>query len=239
MSRGPLRVFIGFDPRQPLAYTVAAHSVAVNSSVPVAITPLILRQLPLKRKGLTEFTFSRYMVPYLCGYEGHALFIDADMLCLGDIAELPWEAPEAVSFVHHDHVLVHGQRVSVRFERASVMLFNCAKCRVLTPEFIEKDEPQNLAWASEFGALPPEWNHLVGYDAPRADAKLVHFTQGIPCFEQTRQDEHAEAWMAALQQSGSTVSWEAIMGPSVHRRFKQSPPVGVEALMAAQGFGRG
>src|SRR5687767_325035 len=120
----PLRIFIGYDPRQPVAYQVAAASIVKNSSRPAGITPLILSQLPLKRRGLTEFTFSRFLVPYLCGYEGHALFVDADVLCLGDVAELPWGAAESVSLVLHTSVQKSGKTVDVRFERPSVMLFN-------------------------------------------------------------------------------------------------------------------
>lgn len=214
-----LRVFIGQDPRQPVAYTVAAHSIVQGSSRPVSITPLVYRQLPLKRTGLTEFTFTRYLVPYLCNYEGHALFIDADMLCLGDIAELPWESSAAVSVVHHTESELHPG-FKLYFERASVMLFNCAKCQALTPEYIEGGSPQSLEWAGDVGELPREWNHLVGYDKPKA-AKLVHFTQGLPCFPETQNDEYAKEWAAAAQHAMGTVSWQDIMGPSVHARFKR------------------
>src|SRR5688572_3980942 len=144
----PLRVFIGFDPRQPVAYQVAAASITKHSSRPVSITPLILSQLPLKRRGLTEFTFSRFLVPYLCGYEGHALFVDADVLCLGDIAELPWDDDGAsVYVVEHTSVQKGDKTVDVRFERPSVMLFNCADCPRLTPEYIETGNPFQFSWA--------------------------------------------------------------------------------------------
>lgn len=226
----PLRVFIGFDPRQPVAYTVAAHSVAMSSSVPVAITPLIHRQLPIKRTGLTEFTFTRYLVPWLCNYEGHALFIDADMLAVGDIAELPWDSEHAVSVVpHQESELVPGFKLY--FERCSVMLFNCAKCRVLTPEYIESGSPQSLEWAGGVGDLPPEWNHLVGYDKPKP-AKLVHYTQGIPCFQETQNDEYAEPWITAARHAMGTVSWEGIMGRSVHARFKRTQKPEPRPLLA-------
>jgi hypothetical protein len=216
------RVFIGVDPRQWLAYTVAAHSVVSRSSVPVAVIPLVYSQLPLKRKGLTEFTFTRYLVPYLCEYQGKALFLDADTLALADIETLPWDNPEAVSVVPHDKVIVKGREVKVRFERPSVMLFNCEKCTRLTPDYIETGAPQSFEWAGSVGVLPPEWNHLVGYDAPGV-AKLVHFTQGIPCFEETRADEYAREWTDTLAALQGTCSWAEIMGNSVHAQFKTNP----------------
>ena len=83
-----LHIFIGVDRRQWLAYTVLQHSLQSRSSKPLAITPLVLPQLPITRQGLTDFTFSRYLVPWLCDYKGVALFVDADFLCLTDINEL-------------------------------------------------------------------------------------------------------------------------------------------------------
>lgn len=214
-----LRVFVGVDRRQYLAYTVAAHSIFTRSSKPVAITPLLLEQLPIKRKGLTEFTYARYLVPWLCNYEGHALFVDADILVRGDIAQLPWESPDAVSVVKHERAFAKGQEWSTKFERPAVMLFNCAKCQLLTPEYIERTAPQKFEWAAGVGSLPDEWHHLVCYQSPK-DAKLAHFTAGIPAFPETEGDEYAEEWRNELAAAIGTVSWADIMGPSVHAQFK-------------------
>jgi hypothetical protein len=176
----------------------------------VSITKLILNQLPLKRVGLTEFTFSRYLVPYLCNYEGRALFVDADILCRADIYDLP-ETDEAVS-------VVVNKNKSLTYERPSVMLFNCAGCRDLTPEYIETGNPQTLEWAGSVGELPAVWNHLVGYDEPDPEAKIAHFTQGIPCFPETKDSEFAEEWKAEHRMMNGTVSWAEIMGNSVHAK---------------------
>lgn len=230
----PLRVFIGFDLRQPVAYQVAAASITKHSSVPVSITPLILRQLPLRRRGLTDFSFSRFLVPYLCGYEGHALFVDADVLCLGDIAELPWDATESVSVVAHSSVQKQGKTVDVRFERPSVMLFNCGDCKRLTPEYIETANPFSFEWASSIGHLPAEWNYLVGYQTS-GNAKLAHFTMGLPIFEETCRDEYAAEWLEMAKWCSESCSWAEIMGQSVHAKWKQKPAVA--SFMKLQGFG--
>lgn len=208
----PLRVFIGYDSRQPLAYNVLAHSIVSRSSVPVAITPLILSQLPIRRRGLTEFTFSRYLVPWLCRYEGRALFLDADMVMVGDVAELFAQATgAAVSVVMSQHP----------FEWPSLMLFECADCRTLTPEWIEDttNDPAALRWAEAVGALPERWNHLVGMDeldAPDMPA-LHHFSQGLPCWPETQGHPEDDAWKAALREMTRTCSWSDLMGSSVHR----------------------
>lgn len=198
-----LRVFIGYDPRQPVSYQVLHHSITRLSTKPVPITALVIEQLPITRVGLTPFTFTRYLVPWLCNYEGEAIFMDADMLCLTDITKIP-RNEQPVSVVKN----------KLRFEWPSLMVFNCDKCKVLTPEFIESGSPQAMEW-SEVGELPSEWNHLVGYDPPQK-AKIVHYTQGIPCFPEVSDCEYAKEWMDEAQLVNSAVPWEVLMGNSVH-----------------------
>lgn len=202
-----LQVFIGSDPRQPIGYSVLQHSISTRSSKPVSITRLQLDQLPLNRKGLTEFTYSRFLVPYLCNYKGAALFLDADMLCLGDIADL---------FDMKDESPVQVVKNSEKFEWPSLMLFDCSKCWKLTLEGVQHAD--NLfkmdTWA-EVGDLPAEWNHCVGYDPP-GPAKLVHFTQGIPVWPETEGCEYAVEWHAERRAMMSTCSFDELMGHSVH-----------------------
>ena len=205
----PVRIFIGFEPRQAVAYNVCRFSIERRATKRIVIEPLILAHMPIKRRGLTEFTYSRYCVPELCGYEGQAIFLDADVVVLGDICELSAlaDTDACVSVVKHP---------KQRFEWPSVMVFNNSQCRKLTAEFIETGHPQSFEWAEVIGALPSEWNHLVGYDAPREDAKLVHFTQGIPVWPETAQCEYAAQWHVEHQTMNSTVSFQDLMGNSVH-----------------------
>ena len=44
------------------------------------------------------------------------------------------------------------------------------------------------------GELPGRWNHLVGYNPPRDDAALVHYTLGGPYFAEYGDCEYAEHW---------------------------------------------
>lgn len=215
-----LKVFIGYDARQPVSYNVLQHSIISRSSQPVSITPLVLNQLPLKRQGLTPFTYSRFLVPYLNGFEGWALFLDADMLVLDDIAKLFEMADDrySVMVVKNEH----------RFEWSSVMLFNCAKCKILQPAYIETaDNLHGLGWANpdEIGGLPEEWNHLVGYDKPRDDAKLVHYTQGTPCFIETNTCEYADAWNQDYKRANYACAWSDLMGGSVHAVHVNGKPM--------------
>lgn len=202
-----MRVFVGCDPRQPVAPAVLAHSIAARSSKPVSITRLHLNQLPITRVGLTQFTYSRFLVPYLCNYEGTALFLDADMLVLGDIAEL---------FELADGSAVQVVKNPQRFEWPSLMLFNNEKCQKLTPEYVQNDGKLfSLNWATEIGDLPPEWNHCVGYDPPKA-TKILHYTKGIPVWPQTQNCDFAEQWHMERRAMMSTCGFEELMGNSVH-----------------------
>jgi hypothetical protein len=208
-----LKIFIGMDRRQPVAFQVLMHSLYKNSSSPLSITPLVLDQLPIKRRGLTDFTYSRYLVPHLCDFRGKALFLDSDTLVRCDITDL-FNYPDfwlnAVSVVKN----------KLKFEWPSVMLFNCAHfdCRKLTPAYIDdvKTKPNAFDWTKLIGELPKEWNHLVLYDDPNPDAKLVHFTAGIPCWPETSECEFSNEWNRVAYESVSSVSWQELMGNSVH-----------------------
>jgi lipopolysaccharide biosynthesis glycosyltransferase len=197
-----IRIFAGFDPNESAGYHVFCHSVMTRASQPVSITPIIKNAYPeWKREGendgATEFSFARFLVPYLCGYRGHAIFMDgADMLCLGDIAEL-WRlrsGRHAVQVVKHpayaalDTKMWNQPNVNYKMKNwSSVMLMNCEwhHSRELTLENIATKPGSWLhqfQWTTEnrVGEIPPEWNVLVGHEPITDKAKLLHYTNGLP-----------------------------------------------------------
>jgi hypothetical protein len=212
-----IRVFIGYDSRETVAYNVLAHSINRHASEPVSVTPVMLSQLegvfhreknPLQS---TEFSFSRFLVPWMCGYEGWAVFMDCDMLVREDIAKL-WALRDdryAVQVVKHVHVPKEEVKflgaVQTKYEKknwSSVMLMNCAKCTALTPQFVNQAsglELHQFKWLGNddlIGALPSAWNHLVAYDPHRTDASLLHYTIGGPWFKEYEGTEYAGEWFA-------------------------------------------
>lgn len=212
-----IRIFIGYDDREAAAFSVLAHSIHSRSSEPVSITPLRLSELggvyrrernPLQS---TDFSFSRFLTPWLCDFHGWAVFMDCDMLVLDDIAAL-WRLRDeryAVQVVKHVHVPREEVKflgaVQTKYEKknwSSVMLMNCARCTALTPDYVNRAtglELHQFKWLEGdhlIGELPHRWNHLVGYDAPGADASLVHYTIGGPYFEAYRDCEYAREWFA-------------------------------------------
>ena len=210
-----IRVFIGYDPAETIAFGVLAHSIHARASEPVTVTPVMLSQLRgvYKRSHdslqSTQFSFSRFLTPWLAGYEGWAVFMDCDMLMRADIAEL-WTLRDeryAVQVVKHVHVPKEDVKflgaVQTKYEKknwSSVMLMNCAKCRALTPEYVNTATGLQLhqfKWLGDdglIGGLPHGWNHLVGYDKPDPAAKLAHFTIGGPWFPEYVKSEFADEW---------------------------------------------
>lgn len=237
------KVFIGYDPRQPVSYNVLQHSIVIRTEYPVAITPLVLETLPITRKGLTPFTWSRFLVPYLCDFQGLAIFMDADMLVQADIKEL-FDIVTGLRDMNGQIPAVSVAKNKARFEWASVMVFNCEHPdnRVLTPDFIQTTDKglHGIAWTDSIGGLPDDWNHLVGYDELRqirvpsnvttegepvqstvlshgkSHAKLIHFTQGVPAWPITADSEYSEQWDLDKQFMNSAQDWEKLMGHSVH-----------------------
>ncbi len=154
-----IRVFIGHDRRETVAFHTLSQSIHSNSSSPVSITPLMLSQFdeqmwrerhPLQS---TDFSFSRFLVPYLCEYEGWALFMDCDKLMVDDIANL-WKLRDdkyAVMVVKHDHVPLEttkfpGEKQTTYEKKnwSSVMLLNCARCKALTPDYVNETSGLDL-----------------------------------------------------------------------------------------------
>lgn len=214
-----LRVMIGYDPRQPVAFNVCAHSVMRHASVPVSITALHLKQLPITRRSLTEFTYSRFMVPWLCDYEGVSVFMDADIIMRGDIKGL------FDSF--DDKYDCQVMQYQAKFEWSSVVLFNNAKCKILTPEYVQDDANSllNLSWAKSVGTFPRKYNFCVGYEQNndmREQAHLMHFTKGIPVWPETQGLIEDKYWMKEAKISVSTCSYQDLMGASIHAQQKAS-----------------
>jgi len=208
-----LKIFIGFDKVETAAFHALSQSILANAKRPVSITPIVLDQLkyvyhrPRDPKQSNEFSFTRFLVPYLCDYQGYALFMDCDMMLRTDINEIMENVNpnDAVTCVQHDHRPVEDtkylgakQYTYPRKNWSSVMVFNCGKCRELTPSYVNEAtaaELHQMAWAHDkIGALPKEWNHLVGYDAPNADAKIVHYTIGGPWFDEYAGAEFEDEW---------------------------------------------
>lgn len=207
-----INIFIGYDPREAVAYHVCTQSLIRHASAPLAITPLTLRGLgsytETHTDGSNNFIYSRFLVPHLMEYQGWALFIDGDMLLRDDILKL-WalrDESKAVLCVHHNYKTKTASKYlgskNADYPRknwSSVVLWNCAHPanRQITPAFVMQATGAQLhrfTWLDDalVGELPRVWNWLPDEFGANDDAKLLHWTLGTPCFH-----EYADAPMAA------------------------------------------
>jgi lipopolysaccharide biosynthesis glycosyltransferase len=146
-------IWIGYDPREAEAFSVARESVRRQLNLPIPIRGVVLRTLqdqhlynrPTEQRAgrlwdvisdapmSTEFAISRFLVPHLAGDRGWALFMDCDMLArtnLGRVIGL-CDPTKAVMCVKHDHqptntAKMDGQ-IQTQYARknwSSFMLFN-------------------------------------------------------------------------------------------------------------------
>jgi len=235
-----IRVFIGFDPSEIVSYHVLSHSIMKHASEPVGITPLNLANLKnimvreMDELQSTEFSFSRFIVPYLCDYEGFAIFMDCDMLFLDDIAGL-WKLRDeryAVQVVKHDHKPVEKTKFlgnqQLRYEMknwSSVMLFNNGKCQNLTKDYVnsasglELHQFKWLAGESDIGALPGRWNYLVDSrdNGDEEDIGNLHYTVGGPYFSDFRDCDFSREWWDAFHEMTSCENpAEGLKAPNDH-----------------------
>lgn len=203
-----LRVFIGFDPREAAAYHVCQQSIIEHSADPLQLsfTPVTG---PL-RDGSNAFTYARFEVPYRCGFQGYAIFLDGDMLVRTDIASLVDRSLmyQGAAVVKHDYKTKHPTKyLGARNEDyprknwSSVVVWNCGfyPNRALTPSYISSKPGSFLhrfAWLEDkqIGSLDPAWNRLVMEEPITEDDKLRHFTIGSPCFPDYADCDGAKEW---------------------------------------------
>lgn len=208
-------IFTGYDEREPQGWETFVKSVLKHSTSLISVTPLDSTRTGTSLQGTNAFTYSRYLIPYLMGYQGSALYVDGvDMLLRADIKDL-WNMRDplyAVQVVPHNYSTTQDRKYigtsmespNVDYPRknwSSVMLINCAHraWRNLTPQTLDKFSPVDLHRfrfiPDRFvGYLPIDWNHLVGEYPPNEDAKLVHFTLGIPSIPYYGTCEYSEEW---------------------------------------------
>lgn len=209
----PLRIFIGYDPREGEAYRICIRSLIRHlGGTPFEVTPINMRfhrnayTRPHSRKNgvlwddvsnapmSTEFSLARFLVPYLAR-RGAALYLDCDFMFRANVADLfsLYDSRYVVQCVKHEvehaeGVKMDGQ-VQTQYARknwSSLMLFNAELAEQrLTVNYVNSVrglELHQMKWCldEEIGALPAEWNHLVGVSPPAVVVKAAHFTLGTP-----------------------------------------------------------
>jgi len=218
-------IYVGWDSREDIAYQVCEHSIKRRA------TKNDIKVIPLKQNELreyklywrdkdklssTEFTITRFLVPYLNEYKGWAVFCDCDMVWRVNPQELFDQADDtkALLVVKHNYTPKENTKMDAQLQLpyprknwSSVILYNCGhpKNKALNLETINSAEPKFLhrfEWLNDndIGELNHTWNWLVGwYKEPEDGApKVLHYTKGGPWFEQTRNCEYDLVWKQEL-----------------------------------------
>jgi lipopolysaccharide biosynthesis glycosyltransferase len=220
-----INVFVGFDQREAIAYHTFCQSVIEKASEPVSFTPLALNTLAgyteTHTDGSNQFIYSRFLTPFLRGFEGWALFADGDMICRDDLAKL-WalrDESKAVLVAKHDYktrahekYLGNKNQDYPRKNWSSVILWNCGheRNRCLDPNYVMNHPGSHLhrfAWLSDdlIGDIPKEWNWLTTEYPDNYEAKLLHYTLGTPCFKDYADSEMAELWHDACKRANQGI----------------------------------
>jgi lipopolysaccharide biosynthesis glycosyltransferase len=216
-----IKIVVGFDQRESVAYHTFCQSVIDNASIPVEFLPLSINLMGAYKESHTDgsnnFIYSRFLTPYLNDFKGWAFFFDGDMVCKSDIKEL-WklrDPSKAIMVVKHDYqtkayikYLGNKNENYPRKNWSSAILWNCShpKHKVLTPDFIQKQTGKFLhrfSWLddAEIGELPIEWNWLAVEYPINNNAKLIHYTLGTPCFREYLNTDMAEIWQFSYQRT--------------------------------------
>ena len=216
-----LKIIVGFDQSEAIAYHAFCQSVIDCTSVPVEFLPLAINTLANYREthtdGSNKFIYSRFLTPYLNQFDGWAIFADGDMICREDIKEL-WDLRDeryAVMVAKHDYqtkvTTKYFGNKNENYPRknwSSLILWNCAHPanRILDPAFVQSQPGSYLhrfSWLKddEIGSLPLEWNWLAIEYPVNPQAKLIHYTLGTPCLKDYAQTDMANYWKDAYARS--------------------------------------
>lgn len=213
-----VRIIVGFDAREAVAYHVFCQSVLEKTTLPVSFMPLVEHSLAEYREthndGSNRFTYTRFLTPYLMDFKGWAIFADGDMVCNSDIRQL-WlqrDSSKAVQVVKHEYktkskvkYLGNKNEDYPRKNWSSLILWNCGHPdnRCLTPDFISTKEGSFLhrfQWLAnqKIGELEKCWNWLaIEYDE-NPNANLIHYTLGTPCFSEYQDSSLSKYWHQTL-----------------------------------------
>ncbi|MGB5632615.1 MAG: glycosyltransferase [Waterburya sp.] len=156
------------------------NAIELNEDEPVP-APLSLK---LKYQNITEFSLYRYLIPQLCNYQGKAIYIDSDTICLTDIGELLDTPLNGCDFGAKKDAYRH---VDQDLWALSVMLIDCEKTQFQLDTYYQ-EIAQGLYSQTDFACmsppflkhhpykiseLDPNWNVL---DYADQNTKLIHYT---------------------------------------------------------------
>ena len=216
-----VKVFVGYDSREDIAWQVCRHSLLRHADQNVTVIPLrqpVVRELGLYTRpddvsASTEFSLTSFLTPYLAATRGWVLFCDCDFLYTADVRDVfrGLDPAKAIYCVQHDYTPTHAIKMDGKQQTSyprknwsSFMLFNCdhPDVQALTPAVVNSVSPAYLhrfEWITDqsaIGALSLEWNFLEGeYPKPATPPRVIHYTNGGPWFDEWQDCDYADLWL--------------------------------------------
>ena len=213
--QSPVRVYVAATEAQMLAVRVLEYSIRKHASLTVQVSPLHLSGIEIptpakpENRPRTPFSFQRFLIPALTGYQGRAIYLDSDMQVFQDIRRL-WN----VSFENADLLAVQEPGSTGRRPQFSVMVLNCASLRWDIEEIVQSLNEgaltyerlmYDMAVASKIRAsLDPAWNSLERYNPEQTC--LLHYT-----------DMNTQPWLASNNPLGYL--WIRDLFEAIDRKF--------------------
>lgn len=188
-----IKVFVGCDPNNCdlEQMMVLDYSIRKNTKCPVEIIWMQLSHNPTSpwfsdqtnhlgwstEKWATPFSGFRWAIPELCNFEGRAIYMDADVIVLTDLAEL-WNTP----FDSNTMVIAKGGKSTARL---CTCVWNCEEAKQYLPSLQKiKEDPEAHQKLMKLIKNKPQlvqnytdsYNCIDGDDLPIDKIKILHYS---------------------------------------------------------------
>ena len=218
-----VRVFVGSGEASLLERKTLIHSLRKNTQKPLDVyvfngthnsielndgEPFLApMSLKVKYQNITEFSLYRYLIPEICNFQGKAIYLDSDTICLTDIGTL-FETPVS----DYDFLAKKDAYAGTDLWGLSVMLINCDKCRFDLELILDEIDRGFYSLADFTGmsqaflerhsyriaALDPQWNV---FDYWNRRTHLIHYTNLHTQPWKYQNHPYGELWFEYFQEA--------------------------------------
>jgi len=189
-----IRIYVGTDRSQMVGVKVLEYSIGKHTQRPFRVIPMGDLGLPdpkdVRQAKRTGFSFNRFAIPRLAGFQGKAIYMDADMQVfsdIGDLWDIPFEGKKMLiqEDIPDEHVNAVGSLIPrKRVKQCAVSLLDCEQLQWNPEEIIagldgkytyeELMHHLCILDESEVGyVIPFQWNSLEHWDEK---TKNIHYT---------------------------------------------------------------
>ena len=212
-------IYIGYDDQRNNIFKVCEKSILKNSKNNIEIfkigNSILNKNIWYREKNKyesTDFSISRFLVPFLSNFSGISIFMDDDFLWKCDVSDLMefYDDSKSVMVCKHNYISKFetkwNSNKQINYARknwSSLMIFNSKHfdCKNLNVKNVNE---KSALWLHQFkwtddkniGQIPLNYNYLVGeYEENFNDIKALHFTNGCPIYDDSIKTRHSNEWL--------------------------------------------